>query len=31
MVDDQRGNQTAKPLTEGKKKITHSGTVEFQS
>jgi hypothetical protein len=32
MVDDQRSNQTAKPLKEGKKKkITSSGTVEFQS
>jgi hypothetical protein len=37
MVDDQRANQTTKPLKEGNKqtnkqtKITSSGTVEFQS
>jgi hypothetical protein len=32
MVDDQRGDQTAKPLKEGqKKKITSSKIVEFQS
>jgi hypothetical protein len=40
MVDSQRANHTAKPLKEGKKKkkrkkerkkITGSGTVEFQS
>jgi hypothetical protein len=31
MVDNQTANQTAKPLKEGKKKkVTSSGTVEFQ-
>jgi hypothetical protein len=32
VVDDQTANKTAKPLKKGKKKrITSSGTVEFQS
>jgi hypothetical protein len=33
MVDHQTGNQAANPLKMGKKrkKITSSGTVEFQS
>jgi hypothetical protein len=31
MVGDQIANQATKPLKKGKKKITNSGTVEFQS
>jgi hypothetical protein len=31
MVDDQTANHKAKSLKEAKKKITGSGTVEFQS